>query len=107
MSIRVEALLPDQLVPFYLMSCFLYYERDDPVLTDAEFDALSARLRAEWRHVKHQHKHFLRFEDIGTGFRLKGRIPNRVIQAALTWKEARKVGALRVSSTKRKITVPG
>lgn len=87
MSIRIEALLPDQLVPFYLMSCFLYYERDDPVLSDAEFDALSARLRAEWKHVKHQHKRLLNLDDIGTGFRLKGRIPHRVIQAALTWKE--------------------
>lgn len=95
MSIKIEALLPDQLVPFYLMSCYLYYERDDPVLTDAEFDALSARLRVEWSWVKHQHKQLLNRDDIGTGFRLKGRLPTRVIQAALTWKELRKVSALR------------
>lgn len=107
MSIRIDALLPDQLVPFYLMSCYLYYERDDPVMTDAEFDALSARLRAEWKYVKHPHKRLLNLDDIGTGFRLKGRIPQRVIMAALTWKEARKAYALRTSSTKRKIAVPG
>lgn len=86
MSIKVEALLPDQLIPFYLMSCYLYYECDSPVLTDAEFDALAARLRTEWPYLKHQHKRLLKLDEIGTGFRLKGRLPLRVIQAAAYWK---------------------
>lgn len=93
----VESLLPDQLVPFYLMASFLYYEMDLPALSDAEFDALARRLRREWEHIEHRHKRLIDYNAIGTGFYLSGKYPTRVRCAALAWKESldRKAGTLR------------
>ena len=82
---EIDRLLPHQLVPFYLMSCYLYYIEDSPVLKDSEFDALTRRLVAEWDHVQHYHKKLLKRSEVGSGFYLKGRYPLRVKSAAIQW----------------------
>ncbi len=44
------------LVPWFLMAQYLYYYRDDPILTDAAFDEVARRLTAEWDGIAHVHK---------------------------------------------------
>lgn len=95
---RVAALRPKQLVPFYLMSCYLYYECDRPVMSDAEFDKLARRLKQEWVAAKHRHQFFLQRDALGSGYHLTGQLPLLVRGAALQWAEERgaapKAGAL-------------
>lgn len=52
----VAALPRTLLVPWYLLSSFLYYHLDESAMTDEAYDALCVRLRQEWAWVKHRHK---------------------------------------------------
>ena len=50
---------PNMLVPYYLMSCYLYYECDKNVLSDTQFDTLCKRLLDNWDSINHIHKHLI------------------------------------------------
>jgi len=54
----------NQLVPYYLMSSFLYYSAHPQwvsPLSDVEYDNLCKRLSDEWDSIEHPHKTFNRF----------------------------------------------
>ena len=74
-----------QLVPYYLMSSYLYYKKDKQVLTDDEFDTLCKRLLDEWDSIEHMHKHLITKEDLqaGTGYAIE--YTNMIIGAAERW----------------------
>ena len=76
-----------QLVPYYLMSSYLYYKKDKQVLTDDEFDTLCKRLLDEWDSIEHMHKHLITKEDLqaGTGYAIE--YTNMIIGAAERWYE--------------------
>ena len=78
----------DRCVAFYLMSSYLYYERDTNVLSDGEYDTLCQRLLAEWKDITHPHKKFLKKGSLkaGTGYNIK-KYPTMVKSAAMMWKE--------------------
>ena len=78
----------DRCVAFYLMSSYLYYERDTNVLSDGEYDTLCQRLLAEWKDITHPHKKFLKKGSLkaGTGYNIK-KYPTMVKSAAMLWKE--------------------
>lgn len=99
----VDSLRPAQLVPYYLMACFLYYECDSPAITDADFDALARRLAAEWARVRHRHKFLLRKDSLRSGYQLAGKLPTLVRGAALAWAAERKAGALLIKRRTGKI----
>ena len=82
---NVETLPINRLVPFYLMSCCLYYKEDKQVLTDEDFDQLAKRLLDNWDSVEHMHKHLISKEDLqaGTGYAIK--YSQRIINAAKNW----------------------
>ena len=82
---RVAALRSKQLVPHYLMACYLYYERDISAITDAEFDKLARRLGAEWVDARHRHRGFLQRSALGSGYHLTGQLPGLVKGAAMQW----------------------
>jgi hypothetical protein len=75
------------LVPYYLMSCFLYYKKNTNVLSDQEFDQLCHQLIDQWDNIEHPHKKFINKGDLvaQTGFNLK--YPKIVQVAALGWQE--------------------
>ncbi len=77
-----------QLVPYYLMSSYLYYKKDKQVLTDDEFDTLCKRLLDEWDSIEHMHKHLITKEDLqaGTGYAIK--YTNMIMGAAERWYKA-------------------
>lgn len=81
----VESLRAKQLVPYYLMACYLYYERDISVITDAQFDALARRLKRDWNEAAHRHRFFLQRSALGSGYHLAGQLPGLVTGAAMQW----------------------
>ena len=82
---NIETLHINRLVPFYLMSSYLYYKEDRRVLTDEDFDRLAKRLLDNWDSVEHMHKHLISKEDLqaGTGYAIK--YTQRIINAAKNW----------------------
>ena len=82
---NIETLNINRLVPFYLMSSYLYYKEDRQVLTDEDFDRLAKRLLDNWDSVEHMHKHLISKEDLqaGTGYAIK--YTQRIINAAKNW----------------------
>lgn len=76
------------IIPQYLMSCYLYYELDSPVLSDEEFDTVCKRLLTNWDRVEHFHKHLVSLEDLkaGTGYSFDwDEMPQRIIGGARAW----------------------
>lgn len=82
---NIETLHINRLVPFYLMSSYLYYKEDRQVLTDEDFDRLAKRLLDNWDKVEHMHKHLISKEDLqaGTGYAIQ--YTQRIINAAKNW----------------------
>ena len=82
---NIETLHINRLVPFYLMSSYLYYKEDRQVLTDEDFDRLAKRLLDNWDSVDHMHKHLISKEDLqaGTGYAIQ--YTQRIINAAKNW----------------------
>ncbi len=82
---NIETLHINRLVPFYLMSSYLYYKEDRQVLTDEDFDRLAKRLLDNWDNVEHMHKHLISKEDLqaGTGYAIQ--YTQRIINAAKSW----------------------
>jgi len=84
-TLGIDMLHAKQLVPYYLMSSYLYYHCDKQVLNDDEFDALGKRLLDEWDSVEHMHKHLITKDDLtaGTGYAIK--YTNMIKNAAIRW----------------------
>jgi hypothetical protein len=74
---------PNLALSWYLMSCYLYYILDQPVLSDSQFDELGKVVLEHWDEIdQHQHKHCLTIEDLkaGTGYAIK--YPRMIVGAA-------------------------
>ena len=84
-TLGIDNMVANMLVPYYLMSCYLYYEKNVQVLSDQEFDTVCKRLLDEWDSVQHFHKHLITKQDLvaGTGYALK--YNNRIKNGALAW----------------------
>ena len=80
----------NMLVPYYLMYSYLYYEKDSPIISAAEYDTICKRLHDEWDNIEHYHKHIINKEHLvaGTGYSLK--YPTIVKDSALLLKEKNK-----------------
>lgn len=61
------------LVPWYLMTSYLYYVKDKSVVSDRTYDDLCKRLLAEWNWIEHRHKDLIDREALaaGTGYYIK------------------------------------
>ncbi len=81
----IQNLSPNRLVPYYLMSSYLYYHADAQVLTDDQYDQICKRLLFEWDNVEHMHKHLITKSDLdaGTGYAIK--YTNMIKGAAMAW----------------------
>jgi len=74
-------------VPWYLMSCYLYYQLDVAVLDDGAFDTLCKLLHENFDQIEHQHKYLIDTESLkaGTGYELVNKLPSMVKGAAEVW----------------------
>ena len=77
-----------RLVPYYLMSSYLYYKKDKAVLTDGDYDLMCKRMLIEWKDIRHPHKSRIRKNALnaGTGYNYK-RYPTIIMSAAELWFE--------------------
>jgi hypothetical protein len=78
---------PNLMLVWYLMSSYLYYECETPVLSDYEFDTLARKLIDSWEEVDHPHKRLITLDDLqaGTGYAIK--YPLMVKNAAIQWRD--------------------
>lgn len=77
---------PHLLVPWYLMTSYLYYVEDQSVISDKMFDNICRRLLSEWDTIDHPHKNLVSKESLiaGTGFNITaGQYPLMTKSAAL------------------------
>ncbi len=74
---------PNMLVPYYLMYSYAYYQENESLITDTEYDDICRELIDKWDSITHWHKRLLNLESLkaGTGYDIK--YPDRVIYAAL------------------------
>lgn len=70
----------------YLMCAYAYYEQDDPLIEDADFDQLAKWLLENYDSVEHYHKHLVTKEDLAAGTYL-GKYPERVKGAVKSWRK--------------------
>lgn len=70
------------LVPFYLSTSWLYYERDESIISDDLYGVICDRLDKEWDSIEHWHKGLIDRSSLkaGTGYYLQ--VPERVTHAA-------------------------
>ena len=73
----------NMLVPYYLMFSYAYYQENESLIEDAEYDQICQDLITNWNDITHWHKPLLNLESLkaGTGYDIK--YPDRVIYAAL------------------------
>lgn len=64
----------------YLMSAYAYYEQDEPLISDMEFDKLAKYIRHNYDKLEHVHKHLVTIGDLDAGTYL-GEYPERVKNA--------------------------
>ena len=74
----------NMLVPYYLMFSYAYYQENESLVPDAEYDQICLDLITNWNDITHWHKRLLNLESLkaGTGYDIK--YPNRVVSAALS-----------------------
>jgi NAD-dependent DNA ligase len=82
---NIQELDKEKLVPYYLMSCYLYYQKDSNVLSDTEFDQVCKRLDAEWDDIEHYHKDIIDREQVQAASGYAMDFPNLVRGAAMDW----------------------
>ena len=73
-------------VPWYLITSYLYYHRNESIISDPLFDEMCKRMLDNWSDIKHPHKRLIKKSDLeaGTGFALKERsYPNITKSAAI------------------------
>ena len=71
----------------YLIYSYLYYIKNESLISDQEFDKITIVLKDNWELVEnsnHPHKHLLNYDSIcgSTGFDLKGKYPTIVKMTA-------------------------
>ena len=82
---KLEELSPNRCVAFYMMSAYLYYEKDKQVLTDSMFDNICKKILKTWDTIDHPHKELIDKESLeaGTGYYIK--YTNMIKGAAESW----------------------
>tara|TARA_Y100001937_G_scaffold97259_1_gene132431 strand:- start:684 stop:968 length:285 start_codon:yes stop_codon:yes gene_type:complete len=77
----------NRLVPYFLMSSYLYYVHNKSVLTDNQFDNLCKRLDDNWDNITHVHKELISRQDLKVGSGYAINYTNMIMNSALKWYE--------------------
>ena len=70
----------------YLMCAYAYYEQDDPLISDQEFDELATFILDNYDAIDHPHKHLVTKDNLEAGTYL-GEYPNMVIGAVKSYRK--------------------
>lgn len=71
----------------YLVHSYIYYQLDDNIITDAQYDEICKKILKHWDDIKHPHKVYINKESLvaGSGFDIKFfNLPNIVVTVAHT-----------------------
>ena len=73
----------NMLVPYYLMFSYAYYQENESLISDAEYDQICKDIITNWSEITHWHKPLINLESLkaGTGYDI--RYPERVVNGAL------------------------
>ena len=55
----VQKMSPNELVSWFLISSYAYYELGRPVMADMTFDNLTQKLKERYEEADHPHKHLI------------------------------------------------
>tara|TARA_Y100001963_G_C6724122_1_gene420571 strand:+ start:113 stop:406 length:294 start_codon:yes stop_codon:yes gene_type:complete len=71
------------MVPWYLMTSYLYYKCHESIISDEQYDWLCTEILSKWDDIKHPHKKYIDKDSLsaGTGYTLN-EYPERVKGAA-------------------------
>lgn len=72
-------------IPYYLMSCYLYYEKDKNVLSDGDFDKLCKMILDNWNDIEHVHKYLISKDALHAGSGYDIVYTNMIKGAAESW----------------------
>jgi len=77
----------NKLVPFYIMSSYLYYKLDVSIFNDHEFNDICQRLKQEYTNITHPHKEYVKLHNLeaSTGFNIK--FTKLMKHASIMWYE--------------------
>ena len=75
----------NMLVPYYLMFSYAYYQENESLVSDAEYDQICKDLITNWSEITHWHKPLIKLESLkaGTGYDI--RYPERVVNGCLLY----------------------
>ena len=76
-----------RLVPYFLMSSYLYYTNNKSVFSDIDFDYLCKRLLDNFDNITHVHKHLISKDDLLSGSGYATEYTQMIISSALVWYE--------------------
>lgn len=82
---------PNKLLVHYLMSSYIYYELNDSVYSDHQYDQICRELLNRWDDVDHMHKHLVTKSHLeaGTGYDIK--YTNMIKGGAHDWLKRNKI----------------
>ena len=83
----IDEISINRLVPYFLMSSYLYYEHDKAVFDDGEFDYLCKRLLNNFDNITHVHKHLISKQDLESGSGYATKYTNMIMSSAICWYE--------------------
>tara|TARA_Y100001973_G_C4915260_1_gene193821 strand:- start:104 stop:394 length:291 start_codon:yes stop_codon:yes gene_type:complete len=64
---EVRKMNSGQLVSWFMMASYAYYQLDVNLMSDYDFDFLVERLRNEWDNVNHPHKDLIKKTNLDAG----------------------------------------
>lgn len=73
---------PNMLVPYYLMHSYIYYQLQDSIIKDYEYDEMCKQLKDKWESIKHYHKHLVDVSALGAGTGYQLKYNQRIVSAA-------------------------
>ena len=70
---EIRKMHPDALVSWFMIGSYAYYELNENVMSDYDFDFLVKRLKDEWDNIDHPHKELITPTnlDSGSGYDIK------------------------------------
>ena len=85
LQVEIKKMSPNQLVSWFLIGSYAYYELGKPVMADRVFDNLVERLKQQYNKADHPHKHLITESHLNatTGYDIE--YPNVVKYATMNY----------------------
>lgn len=82
---EIKNMHPDALVSWFMIGSYAYYELDENVMSDYDFDFLVKRLKEEWDNINHPHKELIALTNLDSGSGYDINFPSMVKGATVSY----------------------